>query len=150
MLAERYSGALLNNLHVLSRRNDSSYILRSVSNLFKFDKMENLLKNRNFKWNLQNGEIILFWEDWWHNDGILKEKMKNLYKSSLLKFSKVSSFLTSWNSDSVLLWNKQLEEVEQSEFQILQGLMSDLSLNIRTLLSGHQEKVTLPLSNANC
>lgn len=63
---------------------DTSYMIKDVLNVQINSEGANFLSNSCFQWKIGNGELILFLEDSWHRNGILKDFLPRLYRISRL------------------------------------------------------------------
>lgn len=94
--AQKYGGAFIYHLQLVQFDNGSSRILKSVSNLFQSLDIMNLVNFKCFKWKVNNGKSVMFWEDRWHEEGIMQIKFARLYRIFNFKLSSISEFLIEW------------------------------------------------------
>jgi len=88
-----------------------------------------------FKWKIENGKSISFWEDNWEGRGNLKSVFRRLCSLSCLPESKVAECgywvdgVWKWN----LLWRRNLfeweKDLERQHFEMLQGLRLVLDMD---------------------
>ncbi|KAK1390219.1 hypothetical protein POM88_018397 [Heracleum sosnowskyi] len=90
------------------------------------------LYSQNFFWKLNNGNKILFWEDYWYDKGALKCIFPKLYSLSNLKEVEVSIFVDLWDCyehDSNVFWKRKLRSWEFDEMVTLHSIVRTIKLN---------------------
>lgn len=112
--------------------NKVSHFVRDIISVQKNSWIENQVKHKNHKWKVQNGDLVLFWEDIWHNDKPLKCRFPRLYQLSTLKFQVLRIMVDLWscyNHEEELFWSRKLRPWELEELKILDSVITSIQLN---------------------
>lgn len=78
------------------------------------------LQNLQFRWWLRDGELIDFWNDHWHQIGVLSSHFDRLYQLAIRKKILVKNMVAFWRSDGDNRWRRQLRGWELDEAAELQ------------------------------
>lgn len=88
-----------------------------------------VFQNSEYKWCLKNGESIDFWNDNWHQNGVLKTLFPRLYQLAVTKSATVKTFISSWNPLDNNLWRRPLRGWEVEATSNLSMLISRITLH---------------------
>ncbi|KAK1397860.1 hypothetical protein POM88_007723 [Heracleum sosnowskyi] len=131
-LRTKYSACPSGGIEDLKLNNKSSELLKSLALIIKTSSLGEHLKMDKFRWEVNNGREVLFWEDSWLEEGPLKEKFKRLYLLSKIKFVSVGVFLDLWdcyNKEGEVFWNRGLRCWEKSLVKQLNNVIIHTHLN---------------------
>lgn len=126
VLLELYGHERAHCLGSLHKINSTSPVLRGIASVSQEPYLEPLVNQKNFKWELKDGNVILFWEDWWSDKGILKDIFKRLYVLSKFKWVSVKVFSEMWSSnsgDSSFFWRCPLFQWELDQLAELKDIL---------------------------
>lgn len=90
--------------------------MRDIFNVSRVANFHDSLSLESFKWELRDGRSILFWEDFWTGDSLLKNKYKKLFHISQFKASSVYNFKLALVDSFILdskFWLRQLRAWEE-------------------------------------
>lgn len=108
-------------------RNDTSSMLRSIITTGNSTEMIGLIGRDCFKWTVNNGDKVFFWEDWWHTNGIIQSQFPRLYRISNLKHYTVKEFWIEWNKGENL-WLRPLNSRDESDLISFERIVYSISL----------------------
>ncbi|KAK1395020.1 hypothetical protein POM88_014076 [Heracleum sosnowskyi] len=131
-LRTKYSACPSGGIEDLKLNNKSSELIKSLALIIKTSSLGEHLKMDKFRWEVNNGREVLFWEDSWLEEGPLKEKIKRLYLLSKIKFVSVGVFLDLWdcyNKEGEVFWNRGLRCWEKSLVKQLNNVIIHTHLN---------------------
>ena len=112
-----------------------SPIVKSFLNIHKNLDSELLINWRAFKWLVNKGDSVYFWEDNWHSIGRLCDSFPLLYKSCKWKECSIVTFTSLWEStpDKFVIfgpiWDDTSDQVKDSFSQIPQRLSPSSTLD---------------------
>lgn len=69
------------------------------------------LNHKNFRWDVNNGDLALFWEDIWYESQPLLEKFQKLFQLSNLKNQVVRIIVDLWSCydhEGDVFWSRKL------------------------------------------
>lgn len=107
--------------------NKASYIVKNIVSVKNHPAVGSFLVRSKFRWVVQSGTSILFWEDIWHQNDPLCLLFPELYVISAFKHSTLACMLRAWrqDADESGLWLSAPPESLQSHiFQITQIIIS--------------------------
>lgn len=128
VLVQRYGQSIHYDLNESLSFSGASHIMKNVVSLKDF--ISEVLNRGCFRWIHCNGEKIYFWEDWWREEGPLKETLPRLYSLSKLKHVSLSSFLNKWQSraGNESLWSSGLEIRDEPSLRTLTNILLEIRL----------------------
>lgn len=98
----------------------------------------NLLSKNCFQWKVGNGEVALFWEDSWHQNGPLMVLLPRLYRISKLKFCSINLLIKLWVEKGLgdnSLWLRPVTGRESESLDLLVSILQGTELsNTRDVL----------------
>lgn len=92
------------------------------------------LMHNKFKWEVNNGDLALFWEDIWFEDQPLLTRFQKLFHLSKLKNQVVRNFVDLWccyDHLSDVFRSRELRPWEIDELDKLDSIISPIRLNAR-------------------
>lgn len=118
------------NMENITGGNEGSALLRSFTSLKDIPQAYALLACHNFKWSLNNGEKVYFWEDDWHRGGPLMSQFLRLYRISKLQYATMRTVWNMWTSqnDTTGLWTRPLLDRDASLICSLNQLICSINL----------------------
>ncbi|KAK1360505.1 hypothetical protein POM88_044979 [Heracleum sosnowskyi] len=131
-LRAKYSSNPSEGLEDLSLSNKSSELVKSLVLLLQSSRLGEYLKIDKFKWKVNNGRSLFFWEDSWFEGEPLKVKFKRLYLLSKLKHVEVGVFIDLWdcyNKEGSVFWSRSLRNWEKSLMEQLNDVILQTPLN---------------------
>lgn len=96
LLSEKYGAGLSFGITALTQRKDCSFTIKNVANLGSAFEVSSLISRECFMWKVGEGNKILFWEDYWLENGILSLLLPRLYRISKLKLCSIKCFAHIW------------------------------------------------------
>lgn len=107
-----------------------SSIAKSIISVKNDPQGNKLVHRTNFKWVVNDGESVFFWEDRWLTEYELSSVFPFLYSKVSRKHILVKEFLQSWHQDqkSANLWSHDFTTAGEVEFNSLVDLLAGLSL----------------------
>lgn len=96
LLSEKYGAGLSFDITALTQRKDCSFTIKNVANLGSAFEVSSLISRECFMWKVGEGNKILFWEDYWLENGILSLLLPRLYRISKLKLCSIKCFAHIW------------------------------------------------------
>ncbi|KAK1398504.1 hypothetical protein POM88_008367 [Heracleum sosnowskyi] len=133
ILSQRYGRKFSYNLENLSLGSSSSHMIRTITSIENLADMMELVGRNCFKWVLNNGERILFWEDWWHENGVIQIQTPRLYRITKFKHCCLKEFREEWNKgdhkNNSTLWSRPLIDRDEGEILILKNIIGSILLS---------------------
>lgn len=77
VLRAKYGYALDADIQILNKGKCSN-LWSSIIGFSKEPNRETLLSKDNLRWTLRDDNEALFWEDWWGEEGLLKNKIQKI------------------------------------------------------------------------
>ncbi|KAK1365688.1 hypothetical protein POM88_041249 [Heracleum sosnowskyi] len=114
--------------------NIDSKISECISGILEVNNLEMMkgsLDIFNFKWQIGNGEQVLFWEDYWFSQGTLKSLFPRLYKISNFQCTNIRAFkdlLDCYEAYGEVFWKRKLRSWEQEQVDSILGICSNICL----------------------
>ena len=118
------------NLSQLEGKSNLSPLIRGISSIKKFNGAEALLDVNKFKWEIGDGKLVYFWEDWWWSEGQLAHIFPRLYEITSAKFTSIFEFLLVWRNeerDSVL-WIGELLPADAAQIMRVNEIVCSIKL----------------------
>ena len=114
--------------------------LKAIKRVEESAVVKDKVSKKNFKWKIRNGKIVLFWEDMWLENMVLKEVFRKLFQLSNHKNKSVAEFLAIWIGEgsvpSESKWSRELRHWEMEEANKLDSIIQNV-----TLTSGDDELI---------
>lgn len=152
ILVQKYGGIINFDLSSLDSSRNCSYIVKDFSNLASSSELSHLIDRNYFKWRVNDGSSVYFWEDIWFDQGSLMARFHRLFHISNLKLCNIRNFVSFWNLESINglpLWNRPLFGRVTSDFDALKDIIPSLSLNsLPDFWYGYRAKGNFPLEIA--
>ncbi|XP_063941514.1 uncharacterized protein LOC135149664 [Daucus carota subsp. sativus] len=107
-----------------------SECLKSIKTVSEHPILKDKISSRSFKWKLKNGKSVLFWEDRWFENKILKDVFKRLYHLSNLKDITVHDMVDCWRNSKENSgfdkWTRKLRQWELEEEGKLEAIIQSI------------------------
>lgn len=127
----KYGDLISIDLSSIVMHQDFSPIVSSITGIRSSEEVSVLLRKENFIWRVGNGELVFFWEDWWHPQGPLSCQFSRLFRICNHKSVTVKAFLQVWfltENISALLWSKDLGSRDEGDFSAIKVIVEDITL----------------------
>lgn len=128
----KYNLQIGSNIYDCSSCNFLSDSMKDILKVLNIPALQKNVNPRNFAWKLKDGKSIMFWDDLWIGDGLLKENFKKLFQISARKESSVYDFLIALSGSSILdssFWCRPLRAWEAEEAKSLELLVKKCDLS---------------------
>lgn len=118
------------DMNAVHTRVGGSSIVCSFLRAGNFQEAINLLSQHSFKWIINNGLKVYFWEDFWHAEGPLMKQLSRLYRLSNMKHSSVHYFIQNWNNKETFLtmWSRMFIDRDESDLGALRAILATIEL----------------------
>ncbi|KAK1394833.1 hypothetical protein POM88_013889 [Heracleum sosnowskyi] len=120
------------NVESFPEGSKKSDFIVSLADIQVNSPLRNDLSPKNFSWKLNNGYLVLFWEDTWFQGRALKDSFKSLYRISALKEVEVRIFYDLWECyehQSEVFWTRNLRNCELEDMESLNKILENVRLS---------------------
>ncbi|KAK1361049.1 hypothetical protein POM88_045523 [Heracleum sosnowskyi] len=120
------------NVESFPEGSKKSDFIVSLADIQVNSPLRNDLSPKNFSWKLNNGYLVLFWEDSWFQGRALKDSFKSLYRISALKEVEVRIFYDLWECyehQSEVFWTRNLRNCELEDMESLNKILENVRLS---------------------
>lgn len=129
-ISARYGRAWNYDLNLVNSKSCSP-IIKSIVEAHQFAATMSLMGRNSFKWILNSGCQILFWEDRWCEDVHLSLKFPHLYSTLAIPHLTVREFIHTWEVfelDNLQLWRERPSQAHQVELCALKAILQRTNL----------------------
>lgn len=104
--------------------------MQSLSQISANPLNEAIFSNE-FKWKVKDGSLIEFWNDHWHDSGVLSSQFRNLFNLAKAKNCSLQEMKINWKlalNNELLVWTRFLNDQEKGEANTLSSLIQSTNL----------------------